>query len=478
MKASTLQVLSKSEMDRIYEASLKILAEKGVVFRSDEAIELFQKHGAKIGGQTVYISRDMVEKALSLCPSTFKLSAINPKRSVVVGEGLLIHPAGGEVFVDNSKDERWTATLKDYTKLQKIYQACENMDMTGYQPVTPTDIPTRVRGLYCNYETMLYTDKPWLAPMDFYNTQQKRECIQMYEIAMGADFVENNHVMWHLISPESPLVYPPSACEGIIEFARKNQPVGISPAPMNGLTGPIFMYSNILLHNTEVLAAICLAQMAKEGIPVLPSASLTYCNLKYATWECACPDTALMASGAIQMYKEYYHLPTRAQTGVTSSKCVDYQAGFETMQSFLFNALSGVNVTSQTMGSLDNLMAVSNEKTVLDDEIVSRVRRMLEGIPTDEDNLGLDIILEVPHGQSFLMHDSTLDCYMDGWQPDISNWERYASWAENGKPDIVETARERVDEILADAEKPLLDELTAKQLKRFLDSVPISDDKA
>lgn len=67
---------------------------------------------------------------------------------------------------------------------------------------------------------------------------------------------------------------------------------------------------------------------------------------------------------------------------------------------------------------------------------------------------------------------------MDGWQPDISNWERYASWAENGKPDIVETARERVDEILADAEKPLLDELTAKQLKRFLDSVPISDDKA
>ena len=466
---SKLQVLSKRDMARIHEASLQLLSEKGVIFQSDEAVELFAKNGAKTDGNLVYISSKMADELLKQVPSSFVLNAINPERSVTVGEGLLIHPAGGEVFVDNSRDERKMATLHDFENIQKIYQACDNMDITGYQPISVSDVPARLRGLHCNYATMLYTDKPWLAPMDFYNIQQKKECLEMYEIALGSEFVSNHHVTWHLVTPESPMIYSPSACEGIMEFARKNQPVTIAAAPMSGLTAPVFMFSTILLQNTEILAGLCLAQLTRPGIPVLPSASLTYGNLKMATWECACPDTALMVSAAIQMYSDYYHLPTRAQTGITSSKRADYQAGYETMQSFLLSALSGVNITSQTMGTLDNLMTLSFEKTVIDDEIVARVRRILEGIPTDEESLALDIIMKAPHGRDFLTHDSTLDNYMDGWQPQISNWMRYDSWAENGKPEIVETARNKVEEILGNAEEPLLDGQIANQLKAYIE---------
>jgi trimethylamine--corrinoid protein Co-methyltransferase len=468
---SKLQILSDRDMERIHGASLELLEKKGVIFQSEEAVELFRQHGVRTEGQMVFLSRGMVEKCLKQTPSSFVLHAVNPARSVTVGEGLLIHPAGGEVFVDNSRDERWAATYQDFENLQKIYQACEYMDMTGYQPISVSDIPERVRGLYCNYATMLYTDKPWLAPMDFYNMQQKRECLEMYEIALGREFVENNHVTWHLVSPESPMIYPPSACEGIMEFARRNQPVAIAAAPMSGITAPVFLYGTILLQNTEVLAGLCLAQLVRDGIPVLPSASLTYGNMRFATWECACPDTALMVGGALQIYRHFYHLPTRAQTGVTSSKQVDYQAGFETMQSFLLSALGGVNVTSQTMGSLDNLMTVSFEKTVIDNEIVARVRRILEGIPTDDESLALEIIMEVPHGHDFLMHDSTLDNYQDGWQPALSDWTRYDKWVGNGKPAIVEVARGKVEAILGNSEKPLLDENTAKMLKSYIEKI-------
>ena len=94
------------------------------------------------------------------------------------------------------------------------------------------------------------------------------------------------------------------------------------------------------------------------------------------------------------MYKEFYHMPARAQTGVTSSKCVDYQAGFETMQSLLLTALMDVDVTSQSAGSLDNLMTISFEKTLIDDEVISRVRRIIDGLTIDEENYGIEAIME------------------------------------------------------------------------------------
>ncbi len=41
----------------------------------------------------------------------------------------------------------------------------------------------------------------------------------------------------------------------------------------------------------------------------------------------------------LQLARERYRLPTRTLTGHTDAKIPDYQAGYETMQSFLLAAL-------------------------------------------------------------------------------------------------------------------------------------------
>ena len=189
----------------------------------------------------------------------------------------------------------------------------------------------------------------------------------------------------------------------------------------------------------------------------------------YATWECASPDTALMLGGAVQMYKDFYHLPARAQTGVTSSKCVDYQAGFETMQSLLLTAMMGVNVTSQSAGSLENLLTVSFEKTVIDDEIISRVRMIKDGLKVNDETLSVDIIMDVDHGCDYLIHDSTLDYMMDGWQPTISDWNSYEKWSESPQPDIEQRAAMKVREIIQNA-PVLLSESLQKDLQNYIAS--------
>lgn len=464
-------IFSDEQMQQIHEASLELLSTKGVVFKSEAARQALTEKGAKADGETVFIPEKLVNECLSHVPSSFTVDAVDPANAVLIGGDLVIHPAGGEVFIKDAEDTRLSsATIRQFSDLQKIYQACPNINMTGYQPLSPDDVPLQTRSLHCLYETMLYTSKPWLAPMDYVSGSDKRRELHMYEIVFGEEYVRNHYLTWSIVTPESPLIFSQFSCESIMEFAMLNQPVALVSAPMSGITGPIHLMGTIVLANTETLAGLCLAQCVKPGVPVLPSASLTYGNMRLATWECASPDSALMLAGAVQMYKDFYHLPARAQTGVTSSKCLDYQAGFETMQSLLLTALMDVDVTSQSAGSLENLMTISFEKTLIDDEVIARVRRIINGLRIDEETFSMDLIREVEHGGSFLMHKSTLKNYRkNGWQPEFSDWNSYEGWTKSPEPDIEKRAAVRAKEIIDSAE-PLLDASVAKDLQDYIRS--------
>ena len=461
-------ILTEEQMQKIHESSLEILKTKGVIYQSEAAREVLKAHGATVDGDIVYIPESLVAECLAKVPSTFRVDAVNPDRAVTVGGDLVIHPAGGEVFLKDADNNRHsTTTIKQFSDLQKIYQACDNINMTGYQPLSPGDVPLKTRGLHCLYETMLYTDKPWLAPMDYVSGADKHRELQMYEIVFGPEFVRSHYLTWSIVTPESPLIFSEFSCESIMEFAQFNQPCAFVSAPMSGITGPIHLMGTMVLANTETLAGLCLAQCVNPGVPILPSASLTYGNMRLATWECASPDSAVMLAGAVQMYKDFYHMPARAQTGVTSSKCLDYQAGYESMQSLLLTALMDVDVTSQSAGTLENLMTISFEKTIIDDEIIARVRRILEGLRTDEEAFSLDLIKEVKHGDSYLMHMSTLKNFRSGYQPSIADWNNYDGWQKSKEPDIERRAQQKAKEIIENA-KPLLDPSTADALKEFI----------
>ncbi len=459
---------SEEQMQRVHESSLEILSEKGVLLRSEKARNILADKGCKVDGQIVYIPKSLVEESLKNVPQTFRVDAINPEHSVTIGGDLIIHPCGGEVFLKDADGMRHNSTtIQNFSDLQKIYQALPNMNMTGYQPISPDDVPIKTRGLHCLYETMLYTDKPWLSPMDYVSGADKHRELEMYEIVYGKDYLKDHYLTWSIVTPESPLTFSEFSCESIIEYAESNQPVALVSAPMSGISGPIHLLGTIVLANTETLAGLVLAQCVRSGIPVLPSASLVYGNMKLATWECSSPDSTLLLSGAVQMYKDFYHLPARAQTGVTSSKAVDYQAGYETMQSLLTTALLDVDVTSQSEGSLENLMTLSFEKTVIDDEIVDRVKRIIAGIRFDDETLSVDLIKEVKHGEAFLTHKSTLKHFRKGWQPVISDWDKYDVWNAKDPKEIEAKAAARVQEILGSA-KPLLSEDTIKDLKDYI----------
>ena len=467
--AGQVQTLTKDEMQRVHESVCKLLSEKGMIFQSEHALKLFKKHGCKVEGQTVFIPQELVEKSVKQCPGTFTLEAMDPKYNVVVGEGLLIHPAGGEVSILDYDGTLRPPTMEDCANIQTLYQHCESVDIGGFQPLSPRDVPDRVKGLHLTYGAMQKCSKPILSPMELETIQQKEEVLELFNIAYGKqNHLNEHHLTWHAVCPNSPYIVSPFACEGIQVYASHNQPIVLVSAPMSGITSPIFLLSTVILSLAEMLACLVYAQLVKPGVPVVMSASLTYGNLRYATWECASPDTATMLATSIQMFKHYYNLPARSQTGVTSSKICDYQAGMETMQSLLSSALAGVNLTSQSVSSLAGLLICSLEKTVLDDELAGRVKWMLKGLQPEQKQWDLTELLDAKPGQDFLMQESTLAHMYDYYQPTVSDWRTIQAWKDGDSKDVVQTAHEKVVKILAGAPITLLDSAQEKDIASYI----------
>jgi trimethylamine--corrinoid protein Co-methyltransferase len=240
---------------------------------------------------------------------------------------------------------------------------------------------------------------------------------------------------------------------------------------MAGFTGPISLIGSVILQNVEELAGITLAQLVNPGNPVIYSIGSTVANMKSGNFITGSPEMMLIHLAGIQMANDFYHLPSRSMCGMTDSKTIDYQAGFETMQNLMLGVMSGAHMVFECLGVLDAIMATSYEKLIIDLEIIRRVIRIRKGIDIENKDRALKIIQEIDHGGNYLTHADTLAHFRDLWLPSISDWEPYEIWKENGSEDIALKANRTYKEILANAPEMVIDLEVDKELKRYIAKV-------
>ncbi len=462
-----LEVLTKDDLLRVHEATLKILRETGVVFHSEEALDVFKKHGARVENRTVFISREMVEQALSTAPKTFRMRARNDKYSVTVGEGFLVQPNVGPVYIQDLDKGRRLATLEDYSNIQKMCQASDVVDLVGTIPVDPSDVDSKDKYLMMMYEALKNSEKPVIGFCA--NTQQVREQLDMIELAMGKpDFLMENHCTAVLVNSLSPLAYAPETLETMIEYAKRNQVILLAPCIMAGVSGPISLLGTAVLQNTETIAGLVLVQLINPGVPLVYATASTSGYMKEATYAAGTPEAMLINTASLQMGLDFYHLPTRTMSGITHSKTVDCQAGYETMQSLLMGMMSGAHMTVQSLGVLDAIMTTSYEKFVIDEELISRVRRISHGIDTSDEALSVDLIQEMGQKANYLSHMSTFESFRTLWTPSVSDWGNYSDWKNAGSEDVTVRANRKFKQILQSAPETLLDPETDKVLKNYI----------
>ncbi len=182
------------------------------------------------------------------------------------------------------------------------------------------------------------------------------------------------------------------------------------------------------------------------------------------------PESAfgLYASG--QMARRL-KLPWRSGGGtLTASPAVDYQAGFEAMNTLQAAFLAGANVCWQSAGWLEGGLVTSFEKFASDCELLDLLLDQFSPIEIDEDSLAFGAHREVGHGGHFFGAEHTLQHFRDCfWRPTIATTENFERWSRNGSREHAARADERWKAKLETYERPPLAEDVEEELIEFVE---------
>ena len=461
------KVVDDAVLPRIHGATVKLLEETGIIFEHDEALEIFKRHGAKVQGKTVYIPRKMAEAAMEQTPTTYRHEARNQAQSVTIGDGIAPHPNVGSVFCEDLDRGKRRGLLEDFANFQKLSQASDFCKLTGATPVAPDDVEASERALYMLYETIKHTDKPLIGSCTV--AKKANESLDMVEMVFGKNYLDNHTCIGVSTNPLSPLKYATETVDTIIAYARRRQPVYILPCALAGVSAPIDLFGSIVQQNTEAVAGITLTQLIHPGVPAVYCPASTMADMRTALCIYSPPEQFLINSTCLQMAIDIYKVPTRIMAGMTDSKEVDVQAGYETMQNMLMGLMTGGHMVEQVFGVLDAIMTISYEKFIIDEEMMSRAIRICEGIDTSESAMSLNVIQEVGPGGSYITHRDTFTKFKNPWRPAVSFWDSYTKWEEKGKESVMARANKKYKEILASRPETMITPDLDRDLRKFMD---------
>lgn len=470
-RLSQLKLLEQEDAQRIHEASIQVLENTGMVFHKPEVLEVFKKNGAKVSGKTVYFSRKIIEDSLAKCPKSIKWRARNSEKTIEVGESLRGQAGGGAVNIQDLDHGRRPSKLVDFINIQKLYQSSDVVDIVGFTPVDASDVDSKFKHLYMQYEILKHTDKPVHGHVC--GGQQAGQMLDMIEIAFGENNLLENHCVTGLsINTLSPLGFAEDQLDTLIEYVKRNQVIIAAPMAIGGASAPISHTGITVLVNAEILAMITLIQLINPGNPVIIGPSSSFADMRTGAYSSGIPDGMLHIVTQIQLSKELYGLPVRVLSGSCDSKIVDAQAGFETMQNLMIGTLAGADIIAHFCGILDGIMTISYEKMIIDEELLRRVKYFRDcKIDLSEEALSAQVIDDVGPEGTFLTHQSTFEGCRDLFKADVSDWSNYAEWKKEGSKDIVERANAIYKERLDSAPEMMLDPATERELSSYMKKI-------
>ncbi len=462
------EILSAEQIERLHQASLHILENVGLDFLDVEALDIWEKAGAKVdhAGRHVWIDRGLAMEAIATAPASFNWRARNPAHSVVVGENVITcGPNGGMVYSTNLDRGRRPGTLADYEDFVKLSQQCHVLHCAGWEQVAPLDIPASTRHLYRLYAGLTLADKVVMEAA--HGRIITADCLRMVELVFG-DINTGGPVIGDVVNVNSPLRYDERMLGGLIAYARAGQVCFITPFILAGAMSPISMAAALAQQNAEALAGIALTQLVRPGAPVIYGGFTTNVDMKTGSPAFGTPEGAWALLVGAQLARRY-KLPYRGSGSLTTAKIPDAQATYETMWNLWPAVQAHTNLIMHAVGWLEGGLTASYEKFIIDVELLAMFFHFLDGFTIDDDTLALDMIAAVgPGGHHFGTPHTQARYSTEFFQPALADRQGYDSWLEAGGLDVVQRANAVWKELLAQYQPPPLDRAIREALQDFV----------
>ena len=454
MRPLLMEVLSKEEIGRIDLLSKQILDRSGVRVRHAHALKLLDELGCDVhhASSMVRMPEDVIHRALELTPERFRLYRRDQVESILLGgDEVVFGPGGFAVFVEDSDTGKRRVALRrdlhEHLRLSDYLPGCE----FNHVNVFPSDLPADTADLYMWADSLIYQTKPIMN--ENYSAHSVDVLVQMAAVVAGSiEAVRERPQVCLDVCVVSPLTHETRQVDLLLSGARYGLPISINSGPIAGGTSPVTLASVVLQANVELLSALVITLAGAQAYsrpmpPVLYGSWGRHMDMRYGTVTMGGPEFGLLKVCTAQMGR-FYGIPTRGGGVLSDSLLSDAQSGYEKMLTTVVPALAGLNyISGMGLNESENLQSLA--QLVIDDEIVTMVKRMLRGVLVDREHLAADLIVETGPDGNFLDSDHTLRYFREEFfDPAISNRMKYERWQDAGSLPVHKKALARAEQIL------------------------------
>jgi len=443
--------LTEESIDRIHQTAMRVIEEVGFEVNSDAALEFFKMAGARVDRERrqVCLSEKRAMELIEMAPSEVRLCGQDEKHDLLLGGHRVCTGTGGTALYIYHPDtgQKRSATLDDLKRIAKLVDELDNIHLFML-PTYPNELPVEQVDVNRFFAGLDNTTKHVMGGV--YTLDGVTQVIRMAEIVTGsAEALRQRPLISMVACSISPLKMDRQYGDLVVTIAQAGIPLVCPAEPLCGATSPVTLTGNLVIQTVDSLMGVILTQIVNPGTPVIFGSVASSTDLKSFKYLAGSIEMGLLNAAGAQM-AQFYRLPYYATGGMTDSKVLDAQSGYESALTSLLCALAGANFIHDAAGLMEFALTACYEKFVIDNDILGMVMRAVEGIKVDDDSLAFDLIKQVGPGGNFVTAKHTR-CFMrsEHYQPSVSDRNSREEWEAKGGKTTWERAAERVKEIIA-----------------------------
>ncbi|MEM3564126.1 MAG: trimethylamine methyltransferase family protein [Candidatus Jordarchaeaceae archaeon] len=462
----TISLLQEETIKEIISSALRILEDPGIEIDNSEVLNILKQNGVMVDleKKRAKLPEDLVKKCVKSAPKEVKLYSRDGKHFLLL-KGNNVHFDPGSAAINILDDGVIRKPVS--SDLEKFVRLADFLEFIHAQStaLVITDVPERFVDRYRLYLVLKNSTKPVITGA--FTKDGVHEMKKLLEIVGDKGNVAEKPMAVFDVCPTPPLEWSDITSQNLIDCARYGIPVEIVSMPLAGATAPATLAGAIVQHTAETLSGIVIAQLANPGAPCIYGGSPAIFDMRQGTTPMGAIETIMIDCAYAQIGK-YFGLPTHAYLGLSDSKTVDSQSGFESALGIVLGALTGINMISGP-GMLDFESCQSPEKLVIDNEICGMALRMIRGIQISEETLAEELIRNMGPGGHFLNSRHTLKWFRAEQFLPSALIDRLTTslWQEKGSKNIYQKAREEVQRILSEHQPEALPPEIEKELDKM-----------
>lgn len=451
---ASYQPLSSTDVEKVHGAALDLLEIVGMGSPTKQVAEAALAKGCWLdeNGRLMF-PRALVEDVVAGAAKCFTVHGRQSAFDFEARNGKINMCTGGAAvkMLDSQTRTYRPSTLRDLYDLARLCDTLENIQWFA-RPVVATDIEDLFEfDANTIYAAAAGTKKHIATSITLGEHVQK--LVPMLDALAGGEgaFRKRPFCTVHATTVVSPMTFAEDSLDVACAALEIGMPLHCLTGPQAGATAPAALAGSLAQVCAEGLASLAVVNFLKPGYPVVMGNWAFVSDLRTGAFSGGGGEQALLGAASGQM-SAFYGVPGGVGAGMSDSKVPDNQAGFEKALTMVLASLSGGGFVYESAGMLASLLGCSFEAMVIDDDMLSSIRRIARGIEVSDETLSVEVIANTVKGPGhFLGAQQTMELmetefiyprYADRTNPD--------DWADAGAEDIWQRAAQKVETVLND----------------------------